>query len=422
MSLAARLCCLLALALGACGTGARWPTWLGGHRRHVVLIVVDTLRADAMARARTPRLDEFARRGDEAAVAWTAATWTAPSVISLFTGASVREHGWDFPFPAYMDDRTASYPEVPDLPVLAEVLHDAGFDTAGFVGNPLLRRELGYSRGFDRWRFVRDRAAARRVRVEVARWQPGERHFLYVHLFGAHQPLRPSAAALHRWGVDTALLSPRGGFPARRAREGGPEAVEQYRRAYYATVEDLDAVVGDILDALAPVAGDAAILVTSDHGELLGEHGLVGHNHWVWAPLTRVPLLSNDGVELPRRVSLAAVPDLLTRAAGVEHDWPTRADDPGPLVARREGKVAMTEDGRTEAIWDADALPGGFGAFDLQADPGEAHPLDGARPEWEARRAAWEARVPARHLAPVDGGIGDDLRDALTQLGYMDGD
>lgn len=63
--------------------------------RHAVLIVIDTFRADSLDNARTPHLDALAPRGQRTEVAWSASTWTLPSVISLLTGRHVRQHGWN---------------------------------------------------------------------------------------------------------------------------------------------------------------------------------------------------------------------------------------------------------------------------------------------------------------------------------------
>ncbi len=63
--------------------------------RHVLFLLIDTLRADALQDANTPAIDALAARGATAKRAWSAGTWTVPSVVSIFTGSSLREHGWD---------------------------------------------------------------------------------------------------------------------------------------------------------------------------------------------------------------------------------------------------------------------------------------------------------------------------------------
>ena len=73
-----------------------------GAKKHAIVIVIDTLRADAIKEAKTPNLDALIANGAQARRGWSSGTWTAPSVISMFLGKTVREHGWDYPMPAKM--------------------------------------------------------------------------------------------------------------------------------------------------------------------------------------------------------------------------------------------------------------------------------------------------------------------------------
>ena len=124
-----------------------------GPPRDVVFIVIDTLRADVQRAADTPILDALAAEGDQVDRAWSSGTWTVPSVISLFTGQSVRQHGWNYSFPRDMPEgRDTRFPPIPaELPTLAEVLSAAGFKTQGIYGNGSLRWKLGFDRGFESW-------------------------------------------------------------------------------------------------------------------------------------------------------------------------------------------------------------------------------------------------------------------------------
>ena len=107
-------------------------------RQHAVFIVIDTLRADALAQTETPHLDALAERGDQVDVAWSSATWTVPSVISMFTGQHVREHGWDVRRARMKDE----LPPLPENATLAEVLAGTGFDTSALCANVILSRAL----------------------------------------------------------------------------------------------------------------------------------------------------------------------------------------------------------------------------------------------------------------------------------------
>lgn len=416
----------LALALG-CGQG---PTQNIDEKtpRHAVFIVVDTLRADAPAVARMPHLHALAASGRSPRLAWAAGTWTVPSVVSMFSGAPVAAHGWDFPFPRFMRQESETYAEVPKVPLLAEVLSEAGFETLGLYNNHMLDQGLGLDRGFDRWEQLGDRKMPERLRAEVAGWPAvgeaeGERRFVYLHLLGPHHPLRPSRRAARRWGLRPRLLMKQGGLQIEDAQAGDAEAQDLYRRGYYAVAEDVDLILGELVAALGPHAADTLVVLTSDHGELLGEHALVGHEQWVFEPLTAVPFVVRGGeVPLPELMSTAMTADLITRNLGVAHAWPLPLDSASPLQSQRQGKLALSDDGYIKGIWDGEALSQGFEAFDLRADPGEDRPLP-RFPQTAAalhmKRAALRLRFGDHRLAPAPRSMGEELLRALESLGYL---
>jgi hypothetical protein len=392
-------------------------------KRHAVLIVIDTLRADAVELAPTPHLDALAA-GGQVRRAWSGGTWTAPSMVSMFTGLPVRAHGWDFPFPRFMDEHRESYPPVPDHPTLGQVLDEAGFRNDGIVANAFLRQGLGFERGFDSWTRSGDRGVVSQVEKLVREWDDDERHFLYVHFLGPHHPLRPTRRAAKEQRVRASLKNIRGVYSLWDAKGGRSVESRNYRRAYKAVVQDSDRRVGAVLDALGSYRDDAAIIVTSDHGEMLGEHDQWGHEHFVWEQITQVPFIAEGLGPLPDTVNTTAVPGLITSALGVPHDWPDAGLQTAPIVSQRQGKVAMTVDGRMKGIWDPESFPdGGFAAFDLKADPYEESPLDEAPAELVAAHADWQARVPLVQLRASDVGMSGDVLGMLEQLGYMgDGD
>jgi hypothetical protein len=405
------LCSLLTNLLFIFGCSS--PKLPEGAKRHAIVIVVDTLRADALTKAKTPIIDGIATDG--AVRAWSAGTWTAPSVVSLFLGQSIREHGWDFSMPKEMQLSGENYPEIPSSPTIAEVLKREGFKTHGYYANPLLHRELGFDRGFDDWSYVDWNLMVDYIRMEAKLMEPDERHFIYIHLYGPHQPLRPSLEARNRWGVDDKWLSNRGGMGLRKLLSGKKGAVKAYRNAYHAVVEDVDERVGQILADLSPFADDAVFVLTSDHGELLGEHGEVGHGPHVYEPLTQVPFVAKGGSPLPQNFNNVILSDYLCRALKVEANWSANLDDPMPLVSQREGQLALSPDGRYKGIW-AD----GFHAYDLVSDPMEEEPIEGRDEILQAVRADWMKKVPEAQMNASKGEIQDELIDGLKSLGYLE--
>jgi arylsulfatase A-like enzyme len=389
--------------------------------RNALVIVVDTTRADAIAAAATPNIDALAAAGASVPRAWASGTWTVPSVVSLMTGMSVRAHGFDL-----STGRLGRYPRLPDAPTLAEVLQARGFTTHGLHANPYLSEALGFDRGFDTWKRTVDRAIPGQLADHVEQdWTADGRHFAYVHFIGPHSPVRPSPAAAARHAVDTTLVDPDKGMNigvAKRDREGAARAA--YRAAYHAVLEDTDARVGAAIEALGEHRADTLVILTSDHGELLGEHGRVGHGRHVWEALTHVPLivdhpaLPGPAESLPAALGNATVPDLVTRGLGVDHRWRVDLAHPLPLVSQREGRLAISTDGLRKASWDEDVSTDAQ-VFDLSVDPGEASPGPDTGGEMAAARAAFEARTPAGRVGDATVQLHPDTVQQLQALGYV---
>jgi hypothetical protein len=378
--------------------------------KNALVIVIDTARADVVAEVDTPNLDALAARGTSVERAWSSGTWTVPSVASLFTGMSVREHGWDLPAA-----RIGQYPKLPDAPTLASVLQAAGFKTAALYANAYLSESLGFDRGFDSFTRVPDAAMLSHFSPIVMSWSDGKRHFAYVHLLGPHSPLKPSADATKKFGLEDRWVAGMGFDVGAAKRNQEPGVRDAYARAYRAVVEDTDRVVGELVQALGPYRDDTLVVVTSDHGELLGEHGVCEHGSWVWEQLTHVPLIVDRPIELPSTLSISSVPAIVTEALGIEHRWPTPSHPDAPaLVSQREGKLAIS-DGTRKTIWEN----GNAQSFDLSADPHEENPL-APFPELDALRSAWEARTPAGKASMDMVTLSPDTRKALRALGYAE--
>jgi membrane-anchored protein YejM (alkaline phosphatase superfamily) len=378
--------------------------------KHALLIVIDTARADVAREVDMPNLEALAARGTQVERAWSSGTWTAPSVISLFTGMSVREHGWDLPAA-----RLGKYPKIPEAPTLASVLQGAGFGTAALYANPYLSESLGFDRGFDSYTRLPDSAMLKHWSPIVMSWSDGRRHFAYVHLLGPHSPLDPSPEARKKHGVEDRWITGQGFDVGAAKRNQEPGVREAYAKAYRAELEDADRMIGQLVSALGPYRNDTLVVVTSDHGELLGEHDVLEHGSWVWEELTHVPLVVDRPIELPDALSIDSIPAIVTEALGVEHRWPTPSRPEAPaLVSQREGKLAIS-DGKLKGIWDKGVAQ----YFDLQADPGEATPLPSA-PEIDALKAAWEARTPAGTTSMETVTLSPDTQKAMKALGYAD--
>ncbi|UCE86951.1 MAG: sulfatase [Deltaproteobacteria bacterium] len=275
---------LVAVALSSC-TPATPPSLL--------LFVLDTTRRDAVSAYgewanTTPTLDALAADGLRYAHAYAQAPWTLPSHATLFTGLLPAEHGVNWRRTMASDD----------LVTLAEVLADAGYETAAFSENPWVGPAANLVQGFEH--YARIRPGPTGLEEALSAWLAGRRSqrpiFLFVNVLDAHYP--------YRGGGNARFLPPEVGllaalrFPqdvedylctARRRRA----ALRVLRGLYLGDVSGADAKLGRVLELLrdADAARSWIRVVTSDHGEHFGEHSLVSHQFSVREGVLRVPLV-----------------------------------------------------------------------------------------------------------------------------------
>ncbi|HSD28950.1 MAG TPA: sulfatase-like hydrolase/transferase, partial [Vicinamibacteria bacterium] len=388
-------------------------------RPNVLLVTIDTLRADRLgcygySGAATPVLDALAARGVRFTTSVAHAPLTAPSHASILTGLLPLGHG-------VRDNGSFVLP--PSGTTLAEAFRDAGYGTAAFVSGFPLDHRFGFARGFETYddRLLRGRDSRRAPYVErtaaevtraAAEWIRGARApwFAWVHYFDPHAPYEPPLDLAARFAS-----SP-----------------------YDGEVAFVDRELGRLLAAGDP--SRTLVLVTSDHGESLGEHGEATHGVFVYDATLRVPWVM-AGPRVPRgRVSpvvargIDAAPTLLDYAGlrvppsmqgrplrpaadGREmEDAPAYAESLfcklnlgwAPLHAWRTARWKLIEAPRPEL-------------YDLGSDPGETRDVsdgrtDDARDLRSALRRALVARPPEASSAP-----GPDVQERLRALGYLGG-
>jgi arylsulfatase A-like enzyme/predicted negative regulator of RcsB-dependent stress response len=262
----------LAGSLGGCERAER-----GGAPAsiNVILISIDTLRADHLGcyghpRLKTPHIDQLATEGLLFEQCTVAAPVTLPSHASMLTGT--------YPFVHKVRDN-GTFRLHPDNLTLTEVLREAGFATVAQVGAFVLNHGFGLDQGFDTYRdvgFTASGAAGQGADTEISAEQvtdgaiallrrvAGGRFFMFVHYFDPHQPYRA---------------------PQRFAA--------QYINPYPAEVAYVDEQVGRLLAAVAEagLSDDTLIVLTSDHGEGLGEHQEATHAYFVYDTTLAVPLI-----------------------------------------------------------------------------------------------------------------------------------
>lgn len=464
---------LLTSLCAACGGSAAPGDGPGAHdaRRNVVLISLDTVRADRLgcygnARGLTPALDAFARTATRYTNAWAASPWTLPSHASLFTGLYPFEHGAHtyaldaLPGSARFNRALALQsgqiaPLGEEHVTLAEVLAAAGWRTGAEVANTAyLSPKLQLDQGFERWRARRGRAneVGDRALAWVDELEGNAPFLLFVNFMDAHQPLNttprpdlfPDPVPRNANEVFEEL------YRAIIARRGPvyPELLATFRAQYDLAIANLDEGVGRLLDGLRArgLFDDALIVIASDHGEFLGEHDLIGHAKDVYAGTMHVPLL----VKLPGQtegrtdddpISHVHVPYLVLEHAGPMAGAaislpPQHARDAilGENSYSRLRDLADAPDGRFDVVRRlllADghaflhASDGREELYDLAADPDQEHDLlapDGASPEWEARLAELLAHLSESSARPVEDLFDPEDLEMLRSLGYLGGD
>jgi arylsulfatase A-like enzyme len=319
----------------------------GGGRPNVVLVSVDTLRADALepygGPVPTPSFQRLAEEGVLFERAYATAPETAPSQASLLTGLRVLRHG------VAANGMTLSGNHL----TLAEEFRDHGYATAAFVSSSVLEPRFGWRQGFDTYDadFAAD-AGEPRGRAARAGGEPTERRavattlaathwlraarepfFLFVHYFDPHPPYLPSRSFASRVAGVSFDVSGRHvpGLP--------PRALLAIARAYHAEVLYLDDALGELLAAVDARADgrDTLLVVTANHGEGLGDHGGLEHGANLYDEQLQVPLIFRwpgrlpAGKRLSTAVSLRVVAPTITELAFL-----------GPLSARDARSVASS--------------------------------------------------------------------------------
>jgi arylsulfatase A-like enzyme len=413
------------------------PVGCGGARQQsIVLITLDTTRVDLLGtyggRGTTPRIDELAATSVRFESAFTTAPYTGPSHASLLTGQNPPRHGLRDYLEQALPDEAVS---------LAEILGAEGYATAAFVSTYVLDPRFGLDQGFDLYSSP-DRAAgeghwrAGPLTTNLAlEWlearNPDEPFLLWLHLYDAHGPYAPPQA--HRKPL------------ARGIRPGSPDA---RRPRYYEQAGVLDQQVGRLVDALRARGDDPILVVASDHGELLGEHGrkLGAHSNALVDATIRIPLLLRipgrlePGVRSDPVSVIDVLPTLLDALsvespAGIE-GRSLLASTPAPApLAYSETFYAfagrMPDGGETASLRDDRfvllAHPARDELFDRETDPGELTDVGDAFPDRRASlrreldrlRQAWGPPKTTRSL-DLDEDEEADHRARLRALGYIE--
>lgn len=241
-------------------------------RPSILFVTIDTLRADAIGRigggSHTPNIDRLIDEGVLFDNAVSAAPTTGPSHTSMLSGEFPYQHGY----------RNNGQNLAANTPWLPEILQGLGYSTAAFVSGFPLNHMFGFARGFSSYdddfghgsanRFLLSERTAEATTRAVLDWLPGVQGkpwFAWVHYYDPHAPYNAPAD-----------------FP--REGEHGD---------YLAEVAYVDDRLGKLVDAARKQDPQVIVVITSDHGEGLGDHGETDHGMLLYQSTIRVPLIIN---------------------------------------------------------------------------------------------------------------------------------
>ena len=370
----------------------------------ILFVTLDTTRADAIGPdavgVTTPSFNALAARGRRYRWAYATVPQTLPSHTSMLTGLYPAGHG------VHENARHLADTQ----PLLAERVHAAGYRTAAFVSAFALARRFGLARGFDTYDDEQPPGLAERTAKEttdrVIAFLRGSGvdspHplFLWVHYYDPHYPYTPPEP-----------------FRSRYAKQ-----------PYYGEVAFMDEQLGRLAAAFQQqVKGPIAIVLVSDHGEGLGEHGEQQHGDLLYQATMHVPLvLIGPGVaagvnEAP--VSTRRIFHTILDWAGIDTANSLLRGDT-EVVAGEAMKPfldygwqpqVMAVEGNHKAI-----LAGRLEVYDVVADPAETHDLAaGASLSRQARATLQEYPVPSMDARQSDANLSDEERRKLAALGYV---
>lgn len=442
----------------AAGTSSRT------RQPNLVLIVLDTVRRDRVQvcgydKPTTPNLIVLGTQSTTFCRTVTPGSWTGPVHASMLTGLLPSEHGLDYlpvePAPNWADIAKLN----PDVRTLPEILSEHGYQTALVSANPVVNPTLGLARGFDfvnvnpgGWTEGRALVSPSLGAV-LDHLDPERPVFLTLNIWIAHNPYEPVPEEAG-WTPPTPLID----LFASPDKDRSRSIFARYVRGDYTPAEE-EALLADIasgydwgvrladrdlgraLDLLTErglLAADTTIVVTSDHGELLGEHRMLDHGGVLYrsnidvftmvrgpgfAPGRRIDslvqsqdifptLLNNAGIDAPARKHAVPLqrPDPNREAVTMtmRNSWLTDFVTPGEF----EHHIVALQKGDRRVLWTDNGLAGqsvpGLGVVETTAevDPELGRRIGGFAEQWQsATRTTTE--------------IPDEMRAGLEALGYL---
>jgi arylsulfatase A-like enzyme len=462
------------------------------QRPNIILIEIDATRHDHLScygyhRRTTPNIDRLAEEGVLYEQAISPASWTLPSNASLFTGLYPSQHGTGI-----------SHQQLaPHLTTIAEVLDGQGYQTARFSSNVWVSPTFGFMRGFRQFPAIRGPWSkvplitrrrsplgkvfahlvglkggrlSRWTNQAIDRWlssgnDPNAPFFMFVLYGDPHLPYVFHKPFTYDYLGDRVAQARRVNQDPHRYMAGkvemGPEDFEILAALYDGELSYVDQKIGDLVDMLRRhgILDDTLLVITSDHGENIGDHGLLAHQYCVYDSLIHVPLIIRYPERFPAGQRITAqvqthdlfrtILDLLDLDPGVVpnplQDYSllpeaitanprpyTVAEDLDPNLRRirrvfpdfdasvfdRELRALRTDE--YKFVWASD---GRYELYNLRQDPQELNNRIKAEPGVAKRLRAelddWLASVNRSQMEALEPELEEAVVERLKALGYF---
>ena len=417
----------------------------------LILISIDTLRADRLGaygyeRDTSPTLDALAERGVRFESVIAESSWTLPSHMTLFTGLPPTLHG------VVSHERKLAA----SVPTLTEVLREAGYRTFAFTGGLNVAPNFGFGRGFETYASAKQsygseetqpidfRTALAQAARRIARLEPGEPFFAFVHTYDVHCPYDPPADYARRFDSqppdDHIETRERCGEPHFNEMGLTPGQARFLSDRYDAGIRYADDLLGSFLERLDSqgVLDHTFVVVVSDHGEEFLEHGKIGHQT-LYIECLRIPwIIAGPGLEprsvavptgladvMPTLLALLDVPAPPTEGVSMLPAIRGGVDESTPAV--RFSELGSGPELRSAVLGSSHLIAGANATllFDWHADPAEQADLirDGSDREAELEQAlaSWVehlATSPLRSRGELVVDLSEEQKERLRALGY----
>ena len=455
MTNAARWALAIGLIVVVLGAGVGCKNLAVKAPTPVYLIVIDTLRVDALSvyggKLPTPVLEDFSKQAVVFDNCSAPSSWTVPSMASLMTGLYPFHHGTVKALQErgrVLSQQTLSG----GLKTAAEFFQEGGYKTYGVSGNGHIAEKYGFTQGFDEFvtHDFRNKDAVLSTWQGIApriggEYRFGTPFFAFLFYFDPHHPYTPQEPYIGEYFPNYFVESEK--ILARDMLElweegyfkEHPMAVELARAMYDSEVAALDAHLRDVFANL-PAYDDAVIVITADHGEEFMEHGQMIHGNNLMQTQVHVPLMIKlpksqyAGKRIAEPVSLVDVVPTMMALAGIDAKGKWDGRDLSPLW-RGEAWEKRDVFSHLDVPWArhlalvrwphkfVHQASGKRQVFDLSADEAEENDLrekldTDAVPAFRTlmERTAYDVRFPPR---VVSSEIPEDLKEKLKNLGYL---